>query len=149
MLGGYNIGLWLLLITTTVTDLLWGKIYNVTIALFLILGLGTQLIQGGTAQLLPALNAVFIAFVLFFPLYLAKVFSGGDVKLIMAIGSWTSPTEMLNLAAIAILVGAIVGLALILFKKFKMRTLTKMPFAPALLCAYLLFESLGKKICLF
>lgn len=150
MLGGYNIGLWLLLITTTVTDLVWGKIYNWMIALFLVTGLASHFIQGGMTQFLPSLYATIAAFVLFFPFFLIKLFSGGDVKLLMAIGSWTSPAEMLNLTFIAVLVGALVGVIIVLHKKFKKRPgWTKMPFAPAFFCAYLIFESFGKKLWVF
>jgi prepilin peptidase CpaA len=108
---------------------------------------------GGWNEGHEALMAVAVAFLLFFPLYAVKAVAAGDAKLLMAMGAWMTTKVVIEVAAIAILVGASVGLVTLLRRKgFKgslksiadnvaqgapTRTAVKMPFGPAFFCAYL------------
>lgn len=143
MAGASEIGVWSLLIGASITDILWGKIYNALVFPFLLAGLVFQFFESGTPALFTGLLAAASAFGLLFPLYFSKIMAAGDVKLLMAVGAWLSPKEIVSLAFISILVGAAVGLFLIVvrngirgaFENFRERK-TRVPFAPAFLCAF-------------
>ncbi len=147
-----EIALWLLLGAACATDLLWGKIYNWLTLPFLLAGFLYQtLTQGFTGSVHSAL-AIALAFALFFPLFVLKVVAAGDAKLLMALASWTDSVTTLRVAAVAIVVGALVGaFALIAEKGFRGSSQSivanlrsheptaaalKMAFGPAILCAY-------------
>jgi prepilin peptidase CpaA len=155
MAGWYHIGLWALLITAAICDLIWGKVFNWVNGLFLLGGLFTQFYFGGMTAFSQSLLAIAVAFLFFFPLYLAKAFAAGDVKLLMAIGAWADPRTVIELGAVAIVFGSLIGLFLLLkksgvresLKSMRMHlkiTLTtkgyRIPFAPAFLSAFLLIQ---------
>jgi Flp pilus assembly protein protease CpaA len=143
MAGALEIGVWSLLIGASITDLLWGKIYNALTLPFFFIGLTLQVYDSGFPALFNGIFATAAAFGLLFPLYFSKIMAAGDVKLLMAAGAWMTPKEVLNLALISILVGAAVGLFLVIakngvqgtFNHFSSRK-TRIPFAPAFLCAF-------------
>ena len=154
MVGGIEIALWALLVIATVTDLLWGKIFNSVILVFVVAGIVCRLATGGFADAGTGALAFAVALVLFFPLWRLGVLAAGDVKLLMAVGAWSDVKAVLQLGVISILVGAAVGL-FVLFEKrgFKgaARSVAahakhtasqsvRMPFAPAFLCAFLLVK---------
>jgi prepilin peptidase CpaA len=146
---GYDIGLVALLLVATVTDLIWGKIFNAVNFTFLAAGILYHFINGTNA--IPAEVAVGVAFVLFYPLYLIRAMAAGDVKLLMAAGAWSDPKTVIELGLIAILVGAVVG-GILLVRRMGLQggaknvwqaakpnadlALHRMPFAPAFLCAF-------------
>jgi len=147
--------LWLCLLAATATDLIWGKIFNWLTVGFLLLGAGSRLYAGGSTELTQAFLSILIALVIFFPLYRLQVFQAGDVKLFMAVGAWVSPTVLIELAGTSFLVGAMVGgLGLVesrlhgvlLAGQSGQTTPTPknkrhhMPFAPAVLSAYMLMK---------
>lgn len=154
MLGGPEIALLLLLVVATTTDLLWGKIYNWLTLPFLLTGLVYRFAFVGLDGGLAALASIGVAFALFFPLYIVRAVAAGDVKLLMAMGAWADFSTIYQVAAIAILVGAAVGLFALLHQKGlkgsarsvvenvrhgePTRTATKMAFGPAFFCAYLI-----------
>lgn len=126
-------------------------------------GLFTHFYLGGWNGLYSPLLGIAAAFVFFFPLYLLKAFAAGDVKLLMAVGSWADAKLVLQLGVTAILVGAAVGLIVMVrskgFKKFlssmKLHLKTspaemqkekgfRMPFAPAFLVALFVIQILEK-----
>lgn len=143
MAGASEIGVWSLLIGASITDILWGKIYNALVFPFLIVGLAFQFFDAGFPAFSTGILATASAFGLLFPLYFSKIMAAGDVKLLMAVGAWLSPKEVFNLALLSILVGALVGLFLMVaknglkgtFENFLNRK-TRVPFAPAFLCAF-------------
>lgn len=140
MSGGFEIALWILLIVATATDLLWGKIYNSVTFPFLVAGIVSRGIFEGIPSASAATLSVAVAFVLFFPFYALKVFAAGDVKLLMAIGAWTDTAFVLRLAALSILVGACVGVFVLIKQKGFKKGGTRMPFAPAFLCGCFLLK---------
>ncbi len=153
MRGGYEIALFALLLVATATDLLWGKIFNWLTFPFLLTGLIARFAFGGVADLSQGLTAIAVAFALFFPLYVVRAIAAGDAKLLMAMAAWTDSTTIVQVAAIAIVIGAAVGLFSLLRQKgFRGSAASvaenvaqgaptsnalKMPFGPAFLCAYL------------
>lgn len=157
MFGGIEIGLLLLLIVSSVTDLLWGKVFNATNLCFLAAGLTCRCLHGGLPETGVGALSILVAFTLFYPLYLMKTMAAGDVKLLMAIGAWGDSKLVLQLGLFAILIGAVVGLAVLVrsvglrggaasvARHAKVTSGVKlkshrMPFAPAFLCAFLFLK---------
>lgn len=157
MSGGYEIVLWIILIAASVTDLLWGKIYNSLTLTSVGAGVLIRLALGGVSSISISLLAIGTAFILFFPLYYFKVLAAGDVKLLMAIGAWSNSDFVMRIGFTAVLVGALVGLFVLLKKKGvrnsassvadavsfdpkDIKKRTRMPFGPAFLCSYLFFK---------
>ncbi|MFM8314136.1 MAG: prepilin peptidase [Deltaproteobacteria bacterium] len=157
MSGGYEIVLWIILIAASVTDLLWGKIYNSLTLTSMGAGVLIRLALGGVSSTSVSILAISTAFILFFPLYYFKVLAAGDVKLLMAIGAWSNTDFVVRIGFTSILVGAVVGFWVLLKKKgirksassvadavnFNPKDIqkrTRMPFGPAFLCSFLFFK---------
>jgi prepilin peptidase CpaA len=142
--------LWILLFISAITDLISGKIFNAITFPFFFLGIALQMYESGVHGLGQSLLAIATAFIVFFPLYLTRVFAAGDVKLLMAFAAWSDFKSVLAMAGLSIVFGALVGVLVLLFEKGMLRSTlgvmnhlqgkgsssTKMPFAPALLCAF-------------
>ncbi len=155
MLGGFEWILWALLISATATDLIWGKIYNALTLPALLTGLVCRFTFGGVEDLKTALIAIALTFTLFFPLYLLKTWAAGDVKLLLAIAAWSTASFSIRLGVASILFGAVVGFV-ILIKSRGLKKSTqsvakhlsdsknavgfRMPFAPAILCAFIILK---------
>jgi prepilin peptidase CpaA len=156
MSGGSEIALWALLVVASVTDLLWGKIFNAVTFFFLFAGILYRLWRVGLPDGGAATLAVAVAFLLFFPLYRVRVVAAGDVKLLMAAGAWSDSKFVLELAMGAVLMGAVVG-AIVLVRKLGILASVRnvraharitstgleshrMPFAPAFLCAFFVLK---------
>lgn len=151
---GFEIVLWALLIVASVTDLLWGKIFNAITLPCLIGGVVCRLWLGGLSSMSIGAFGVLVAFLAFFPLYILKTWAAADVKLLMAVGAWSNSKLVLQLGFISIFVGALVGGFLLLKQKglkqsadsIKAHLLNRatrsmrIPFAPAFLCAFFLIK---------
>lgn len=150
MPGGYEIVIWALLVVASITDLIWGKIYNAVTLPVIAAGLIYRPLVEGSKSGSEAMAAVALAFILFYPLWRIKTFSAGDVKLLMAIGAWSNYVIVLKVGFLAILLGALVGLVVLIRKeglrgsakslfahlRFSARRMShRMPFGPAFLCA--------------
>ena len=155
MAEGYEIALWCLLVLASITDLLWGKIFNAITFPFIVVGLGLHFAFGGWHAGEQSALAVCLALVLFFPLYLMRVMAAADVKLLMAIGAWSEPALVLRLAVCSVIVGAAVGGIVLLRSMGTQESVRnvighlhakakvashRMPFAPAFLCGYFLLK---------
>lgn len=156
MARGSELALWGLLISASITDLRFGKIPNRLTFPFIILGLIFQTVTLGTAGLTQSGLAVGAAFALFFPLFAMGAFAAGDVKLLMAIASFLSVPLIIRIGILSILIGAAVGLFLLLAQKGSPAALAsirshlrlakphtvglRMPFAPAVFCAFILSQ---------
>ena len=140
MAGGYEIALWCLLIAACITDLRVGKIFNAITLPFLAGGILVRFFGGGLPQLEASLLSIFTAFVLFFPLYWLKVLAAGDVKLLMAVGAWSTQHFILALAMHTVIIGCLVGLIILAQAKFLKKPTpkggTRMALGPAFLCAF-------------
>ncbi len=148
---GDEIIVWVLLLAAVITDLRSGKIYNVLTLPFVFLGIVYRSYVGGPDDFTLALYGVGTAFLLFFPLYIVRVFGAGDVKLLMAVGAWTTSAFVIQLGLTAVVLGAVIGALVLLrnkgFKGFLESLAAQLkpgtakalhiPFAPAFLCAFL------------
>ncbi len=140
--------LWALFGIATVTDLMRGKIYNTLTFSFLLAGVGTRLLAEGWVGGREAMLSLTIATALYFPLWRLRVFTAGDVKLLMAASPWLAVPNLIRLALLTILVGAAVGLIVklgITYREIQSQKKTnyqflKMPFAPAFFCAFVLMQ---------
>lgn len=155
MSGGFEATIWALLVIASVTDLLWGKIFNGITFPFLAAGLICRYFLTGPRSLGEGLLGAGVAFLLFFPLWQIRTLAAGDVKLLMAVGAWSDSATVIRLGVFAILVGALVGLFTLLRRQGLRETLTnvfahlkrkenkvshRMPFAPAFLCGFALIR---------
>lgn len=157
MSEGYEIVVWVVLIAASVTDLLWGKIYNHLTLTAMGTGVLVRLFLEGYSSLFITLPAIFIAFSLFFPLYYLKTLAAGDVKLLMGIAPWLDMHWVIRLSAMTIIIGAGVGLFVLIKKKGlhqsamsiveilkspkkSTSSTTRMPFGPAFLCSLLFLK---------
>jgi prepilin peptidase CpaA len=150
---GRELVVWAILITSSITDLIWGKVFNLVTIPACIAGIAVRWIFEGYSSAYSAFLCVVIAFVVFFPLYRLRVMGAADVKCLMAIGAWSETKMLLSIAALSIIFGAIVGLFVLVRKLgFRNGVLNvgkhlavpghgkvvshHMPFAPAFLCAF-------------
>lgn len=156
MFGGFEIALWSLLAISSITDLIWGKVYNWTTFAFLFGGLLCRFYFEGTPAGFESVQAVGLALLLFLPLYVLGAVAAGDVKLLMAFAAWTQPSVVMKLAILGILVGAAVGIltmvqtlgtsgsAASVWKHAKGQAdeteSFRMAFAPAFLVAFLVLQ---------
>lgn len=157
MVGGFEAAILTLLLAASVTDVVWGKVYNWLTFGFLILALVLRTIFFGLESLGEGALAVATAFALFFPLWRLGAMAAGDVKLLMAAAAWTNPRFTLSLAAVAIVLGAVV-LGVLMFRQrglkegvsrltehlgvvVKPGRSTRMPFAPAFFCAFVVLKT--------
>lgn len=155
MFRGFEIALWILLVLATLTDLRWGKIFNVLTFPYFFAGLIFSFYVGGVTGLGNALSGVGVAILLYFPLYYFKALAAGDVKLLMAIAPWVDSKVVIEIAAVSILFGALVGISVLIRSKgmkagaksvaeharsFAPTRSTRMPFAPAFLCAFMFLK---------
>jgi len=148
---GSEYALWALLVIASVTDLIWGKVYNWLTFAFLGLGLLFHLLDDGASGAGESALGVLTAFILFFPLWRLGAMAAGDVKLLMAVGAWTTPGLVLRIATGGVVIGALVGLFVMVRQSGLKESLKsvrehidarvapvtshRMPFAPAFLCA--------------
>jgi prepilin peptidase CpaA len=157
MSEGYEIVVWIILIVASITDLLWGKIYNYLTLTSLGSGVLVRFALEGSPSFAITLPAIVTALCLFFPLYYLKTLAAGDVKLLMAVAPWANFQWVIHLAITTILLGALVGLFVLLKKKglkksaqsmgeavkaptHSFNQMTRMPFAPAFLCSLLFLK---------
>jgi len=102
----------LVAVMAAVTDLKARIVPNVLIIVGLALGFGLQIHASGTPGLIRALEGAAIGLLVFLPFYLAGGMGAGDVKLMAALGACLGPMEILRVALVASLVGALMALAL-------------------------------------
>ena len=156
MIRGYEIALWGLLLIAALWDLKTGKIPNRLTFPFMLLGLFFQFTAHGIAGVAQSGLAIGAAFTIFFPLYAIHAMGAGDAKLLMAAASFMDVASSIRLGIISILVGAGVGLFILVAQRGKSVAIAsirnhlsfsrppeqgmRIPFAPALLCSYILIE---------
>ncbi|MBI1859302.1 MAG: prepilin peptidase [Deltaproteobacteria bacterium] len=150
-----DIAIWVLLIAGSISDLRSGKLPNNLTFPFIVAGLLYQAIAVGLPGLTQSGMAVGAAFAIFFPLFALGAFAAGDVKLLMAAAAWMSVPSVIRLGVLSILFGAAVGLIVMVASRgrnvaiaslkshLKLSRATggfRMPFAPAVFCAYVLTQ---------
>ncbi len=160
MVWGTEISLWILLGVASYCDLRTGKIPNRLTFSFILTGILFQMFFMGTHGLSRSGLAVGAAFAIYFPLFAMRAVAAGDVKLLMGVAAWTNVQLAVQIGLLSILVGAAVGLFFMVTSRGGFVALasikqhwtlsnrpaagqqpldgTRIAFAPALFCAYLL-----------
>lgn len=102
-------------VTATVTDLRWGKIYNVVTLPALAAGLALNSLATGWAGLFLSLQGLAFGLALLLTtLLFGQYMGGGDVKLLAALGALRGPGFLLATLAVAIPLGGVMALGLAL-----------------------------------
>jgi prepilin peptidase CpaA len=99
------------------------------------LGAGVVLavVNNGTPGLLNALAGAFIGLACLIPLYLAKGMGAGDVKMMAAVGAFLGPYNAIFAVVLTLAAGAIVGIAVVAWRRVEMNTTAgEMTTAPLL-----------------
>jgi prepilin peptidase CpaA len=102
-------------ITTVVTDLLWGKIYNWATLPTICAGIAFGAMTSGWSGAGWALFGVVIGFALYVWMYMLRFLGAGDVKLLMAFGAWGGPHFAEEVAILSVLVGGCLGIVTMIF----------------------------------
>ncbi len=109
--------LWVLFAVTaaSVTDLRWGKIYNLVTVPALAAGLTLNTLAAGWAGLSLSLQGIGVGLALLLTtLLFGQYLGGGDVKLLAALGALRGPSFVLATLAVAIPLGGLMALGLAL-----------------------------------
>ena len=115
MLNAIEVILICLVAQAAVTDLALRKIPNVLVLGGLLLALALHLLGGPRwAPVTRWLAGGLAGFVVFLPLYLLRGMAAGDVKLMAMVGSFVGPLAALQVAALATLIGGLMGLLMLL-----------------------------------
>jgi len=102
-------------------DLIEQRIPNVLIVGALGAGLLLQSIFGGLSGLLAALTGAVVGLACLLPLYLLKGMAAGDVKLMGAVGAFLGPANALLAAALTLVFGAVIAVAIVLWRLVESR----------------------------
>jgi prepilin peptidase CpaA len=92
----------------------------------LILGLGLNALVLHGQGIVVALLGLGLSLLIYVPLYLVRGMGAGDVKLMAAVGSITGPHNWLIIFLATALLGGVVALALVFFKKRLHETLSNL-----------------------
>lgn len=110
-------GCLLFLTAALITDIRWMRIPNwITLPAFLA-GIIVQAVINGWQGLLFSLYGSGAGFLLLLIMYFIGAVGAGDVKLFAAIGAWTGVLFSLQVIVYSVLLGAAVGLVLILSRR--------------------------------
>ena len=105
--------LWVLFAITAagVTDLRWGKVYNLVTIPALAAGLTLNTLAGGWSGLFFSLQGLGLGLALLLTaLLFGQYLGGGDVKLVAALGALRGPTFVLATLAVAIPLGGVIAI---------------------------------------
>ena len=106
------------LLSTSLTALLFdlrsGRIPNAIPAASVLAALIARISLQGPGVLGSALAGLFLPFALLFPLFRLGMTGAGDVKLLMALGSWLSVPALLRLLFLSLVFGGLFSLLLML-----------------------------------
>jgi prepilin peptidase CpaA len=103
-------------IVAAATDLLRGKIYNWFIVLMVISGLVAAFLNGGWSFVLQGLGGAGAGLLLYGWMFALGFMGGGDVKFLMALGSWGGAVYALETSILAVLLGGGLAFFHLLFK---------------------------------
>lgn len=104
------------------TDLWCGKVFNAVTAAGLLLGLGASVQRAGATGILEALCAIAFTILVLFPFYRAGGIGAGDIKLLAAVSAFLPSEAYLRCFAAAFAIGAVIGIARLLWSRGKRHT---------------------------
>lgn len=94
-------------------DVLRHRIPNTLNAAALLLGVGLASLAGGWSGFVDSIGGAAIGFAVLFPFYLRRGMGAGDVKLMAAAGAYLDPSGALLAAAIALVAGVLLAVAIV------------------------------------
>jgi prepilin peptidase CpaA len=112
----YNPFLFFLLFSgfiAVLTDIRFGKIFNLLTFPGMLLGVALVLVLVGPSWLGASFLGVGVAFLAFGLLYFFKIMGAGDVKYLMALGAWSGPKYVIETALLSIFLAAGIGLVVL------------------------------------
>lgn len=105
-----------LLIIAVWTDHRSHRIPNWLTGSILLAGLLSQLVVSGLGGLGTSIAGVLTGFSLFLLPYLMRATAAGDVKLLAAVGAFLGPQAIAVAAAVSLIAGALIGLAMVTYQ---------------------------------
>jgi len=115
----YDLSTVLLLVLLSVamwSDVRTHKIPNKLNLLILVLGVSMQTWFLGLDGFVLAMLGLIVGFIFFIPFYLLGGFGAGDVKLMAAVGTFLGPQDTFIAAALTLMAGGIIGIAILLIR---------------------------------
>jgi prepilin peptidase CpaA len=100
-------------------DLLRQRIPNALNAAVLVLGLAAALLARGWSGLLNSAGGALVGCAALVPFYLLRGMGAGDVKLMSAAGAFLGPTNALLAAALSLIAGGVLGVAIVIWRLIK------------------------------
>jgi prepilin peptidase CpaA len=110
-------------------DVLRHRIPNALNAAALLLGVGLASLAGGWSGFVDSVGGAATGFAVLFPFYLRRGMGAGDVKLMAAAGAYLDPSAALLAAAIALVAGVFLAVAVVTRRYAEARLLREV--APA------------------
>ncbi len=95
------------------TDLRTHKIRNLAVLIVLLAGVAWQFLQAGWQGLGDGLLGMLLGFAVFLPIYIKRITSAGDVKLMAACGMFLGFDDAVYALAITLISGAVYALVII------------------------------------
>jgi prepilin peptidase CpaA len=105
------------LAVAAVTDLFEHRIPNLLTAPALATGLLIHTLTEGHAGMMVALTGMVVGLAALLPFYLLRGMGAGDVKLMAVVGSFLGPLGALHAAAITLVLGALLGVGVVISRK--------------------------------
>ncbi len=102
-------------IFASVTDLIWGKIFNWFTALIAIFGIFASFYFMGWTGVGQSVLGVIAGFILYGWMFGLRFMGGGDVKLLMALGAWGGLHYTEEVAILGVMVGGVMSLLILIF----------------------------------
>jgi prepilin peptidase CpaA len=107
----------LISVIAIMTDLIWGRIFNVLTLPSALLGLIASVhFLGWTEGLTQSILGLFAGLILYGWLFGLRIIGGGDVKLLMAFGAWGGYQYAFQVALLGLLLGGVFSVFILLFK---------------------------------
>jgi prepilin peptidase CpaA len=119
----YQVMLATLVILAAGFDIRSRRIPNWLVLSGMVWGMAMNLFLYGTAGLKASLIGIGLAFLVYFPLFIVRGMGAGDVKLMMAIGALVGPVNWLTIFVATAILGGVVALALLAWRKRLRQTL--------------------------
>lgn len=128
----------LLLLIAIMTDVHHHRIPNLLVLIGLIAGTAFQCLPyqegeflsatGPESGLVPALAGIALGFLLPLPLYLLRAMGAGDVKLLMVVGAFLGPSQILGVLVLTFAAGGLLALLTLLYRRSFATLLTNLRF---------------------
>jgi prepilin peptidase CpaA len=108
-------------------DLIRHRIPNTLTVAGLVLGLGFGIIAGGLSGFVSSAGGGLVGCAVLLPFYLLRGMAAGDVKLMGAAGTFLGPSGALLAAALALVAGSVLAVAIVAWRMIEPRALLEAP----------------------